>query len=606
MADEYLRYVQQFEASEQAGANARAESEQARDYFDGNQFTAAEKALLRKRKQPITPENLIKPKIEGLCGLERQSRTDPKAYPRTQSKEADANAATDTLRYVSDDQDIDIKKSRVFENMLVEGFGGVEVAVARVKGQIDPKVVRIAWERLYADPHSAAHDYSDASYVGYVTWMDVEVAKRKWKGKDDIIDATMSRGASSSFDNFDDKPKWAYWSDPKRKRVRINTHYHMVDGVWHRCVFTLAGELEESAPSVFIDEDGNPENPLILQSAYIDRDNDRYGIVRDMIPLQDEVNKRRSKFLHMVSNAKVRVDPGAANDKEMIRREMARPDGVIVAGVGEVEELGNLGKEAGQFQLLSDTRATLKGNIGPNATMQGKTSADQSGRAILALQQAGMTEMTPLLDNLRHFNLRMFRQIWNRIRQFWTAERWIRVTDDENNIRFVGLNVTQGHIAMQKLGEAVKAGQVPMEQARQYEQQIMMDPAMRQPANNVAELDVDIEIDEVNETPSLQAEQFEQLAQFIPMFGSPPPPEIVELLIAASSFRDKQKLLDIVEKMKEAAQQPNPMQQIAVEGEAAKVDETKSKTMLNMSKAQNEGMRPMIEGLRAGQAQPPA
>jgi hypothetical protein len=599
---DYLSYIKQFEEAEEASQNGRDEAVKARDYFDGDQFTADEIAALKKRKQPITPENLIRPKVESLCGLERQTRTDPKAWPRTQSRDQDAEAATDALRYVSDDQDIHIKKSAVFNNMLVEGFGGVEVGVAKIKGQIDPKVTHIAHWRLYADPHSSQLDYSDAEFTGYITWMDAEKAKLKWPDKAAIIEATVSRKTSSTFDTYDDKPQFATWYDSKRKRVRINTHYHMRNGIWNRCVFTLAGELEPSQPSPFIDEDGNPENPLILQSAYVDKDNDRYGIVRDMIPLQDEVNKRRSKFLHMINNAKVRVDPAVGQDAEKIRKEMARPDGVIVAGQGEVEELGNNNREAGQFQLLADSRATLKGNIGPNGYLSGKEGHSQSGRAVLAQQQAGMTEMAPLLDSLRHFNLRLFRQIWNRIRQYWTAERWVRVTDDDRNVRFVGINVTKGHLAMQKLAEAVKSGQVPEQVARQYEQQIMFDPAMHQPANVIAELDVDIEIDEVQETPSLQAEQFEQLAQFIPMFGSPPPPEIVELMIAASSLRDKQKLMDIVEKMKEAAQQPNPMQEIAVAGEKAKVEETQSKTALNTAKARTESIKPAIEGLKAGAA----
>jgi hypothetical protein len=189
---------------------------------------------------------------------------------------------------------------------------------------------------------------------------------------------------------------------------------------------------------VFIDDEGNPECPLIMQAAYVDQDNDRYGIVRDMIPLQDEVNKRRSKFLHLVNSNKIRVSPSIGQDKERSARNTPSPTRCSSANTGEVEELGNISKEQGQFQLLQDTRATLKGNIGPNAYMQGKQGQDQSGRAILAQQQAGMTEMTPLLDNLRHFTLRMYRQIWNRIRQYWTAERWIRVTDDENNVKFVG------------------------------------------------------------------------------------------------------------------------------------------------------------------------
>jgi len=607
MSDDYLIYVRHFEEAEEAHINGRAEAEKARDYFDGDQFTEEELATLRARKQPITPENLIKPKVEALCGLERQTRTDPKAWPRTQAHDQDAEAATDALRYVSDDQDIDIKKSAVFSNLLVEGSGGVEVSVQRVKGQIDPKVTHIAHWRLYHDPHSSQADFSDAMFTGYVTWMDAEKAKHKWRDKADIIDKTVNQRTSSTFDTYDDKPKWATWYDNKRKRVRINTHYHLKDGVWHRCVFTLAGELEESQPSPFIDEDGNPENPLILQSAYVDSDNDRYGIVRDMIPLQDEVNKRRSKFLHMVNNAKVRVDPAVGQDAEKIRKEMARPDGVIVAGAGEVEELGNNNREAGQFQIFADTRQSLKGNIGPSAYLAGKEGQSQSGRAVMAMQQASMTEMTPLLDGLRHFTLRLYRQIWNRIRQYWTGERWVRVTDDDKNVRFVGVNVTQGHIAMQKLGEALKTGQIDEMTARQYEQQIMLDPRMMQPANVIAELDVDIEIDEIAETPTLQIEQFEQLMQLLGTGVIPPQPAMLRLVIQASNLRDKQKLLDIVDEMEKQASQPNPMQEMQMRGmqaevanAEAEVGKTRAETALTAAKAQTEQVRPMVEGLKAG------
>jgi hypothetical protein len=601
------RYVQQFEEALQAGLNGREESDTARRYFDGDQFTAAEKHALQRRKQPITPENLVKPKIEALCGLERQGRVDPKAYARVQSKEDDANAATDALRYVEQDQDLDIKKSKVFENMLIEGFGGVEITVRKLKsGVIDPYVIRIAQNRLYFDPHSAEPDFSDASYNGYITWMDYAVALKKWPGAEDVLKQTKASGTSTTFDTFDDKPKWASWFDKSRSRIRINTHYHLEDGVWHRCVFTLAGELEKSAPSVFIDDEGNPENPLLMQSAYVDQDNDRYGIVRDMIPLQDEVNKRRSKFLHMVNSNRWRISPSIGQDKELAKKELAKPDGVLVGDAGEVESLDVASKESGQFQLLMDSRNTLKSNIGPNGYLAGKQGESQSGRAVLAQQQAGMTEMTPLLDNLRHFTLRMYRQIWNRIRQYWNEERWIRVTDDDSNVRFVGLNVSKGHIAMQKLGDAVKAKQLPMEQAQQYAQQIQMDPAMREAANVVGELDVDIEIEEVNEAPTLQIEQFEQLTQLLsssPILAQNP--KAWELLIQASNLRDKEKLLKIVEEMQQQAAQPNPMQeqaqQIQIAGAAAQVDETKSKTVLNMSKAHQNVMQPMIDSFTAGQ-----
>jgi hypothetical protein len=602
--DQHALYVRQFEEAEQAGLTGRRESEKARDYFDGRQFTAAEEKRLRRRKQPITPINLVRSKIEACCGLERQTRTDPKAYSRVPSKEDDANAVTDALRYVSDDQDIDIKKSAVFQNMLVEGFGGIECTVKQLRnGVVDPYVVQIEWERLYYDPHSARLDFSDAAYKGYVTWMDADQAKLRWPEAAAIIDSTMSKCTSGTWDNYDDKPKWSYWSDSKRNRVRINTHYHLVEGVWHRCVFTLAGELEPSAPSMFLDEEGNPECPLIMQSAYVDRDNDRYGIMRDMIPIQDGINKRHSKALHALSNTRVRASRTVGTDKNVIREEMARADGVIFAENGEIQELGNGAEFSGQLALLQELQAQLKGNIGPNAYLSGKQGGDQSGKAILAQQQAGMTELTPMLDGLRHLTLRLYRQIWNRIRQFWTAERWIRVTDDEKNVRFVGLNTPpelspqQAQIGAMKVQAAVAQGIIDQATAQQYLQQIQ---SMASVGNHLAELDVDVDIDEVQDTPTLQLEQYNDLMQLLSSSVLPMTPPMIRLVIQASTLRNKDKLLDIVDQMEKQAQQPNPANEIAMREKQAGVTAKQAGAIKDQADARLATARAMQIGMSIG------
>lgn len=586
-------YVRQFEEAELQSLTARQESEKARDYYDDKQLTAEEEKKLKKRGQPIIWENLIKPKIETLCGLERQSRVDPVAYPRVPSKEQDANAATDALRYVEQDQNLDIARSRVFQYMLIEGYGGVEVGVRQQKsGTIDPSVTLIAWDRLYYDPHSSELDFADATFTGYVTWMDMDEALRRWPDKADVLQATKQRGTSALTNTYDDRPKHTAWYDSKRQRIRINTHYHLLEGVWNRCVFTLGGELEDSEPSAYLDDEGNPENPLILQSAYVDRDNDRYGIVRSMIPLQDEVNKRRSKFLHMVNSNRWRVSKATGIDVKTAKAELAKPDGIISADPGDVESLDQAIKDSGQFTLYQSTVASLKGNIGPNAYLSGKTGESQSGKAVLAQQQAGMTEMAPLLDSLRHFNIRLYRQIWNRIRQYWTDERWIRVTDDKRNVRFVGLNrppqmdQMTAMAAHQSVDANVQQGQLDPQTAQQYHAQIQ---DMATPSNVIGELDVDIDIDEMNETPTIQAEQFEQLATLIgqtPMLAQNP--EVIEVLIEASSLRDKDKLITIL-KQGEQSQQQNPMQQLEVgkaQGDIAKVQGESAKISVQMSSEQ--------------------
>lgn len=608
--EDVARFVRMFETSEDAGRDARQEAEKARDYYDGKQLTSAELAALKKRRQPPVIENLIRPKIDYLCGLERQTRTDPMCYPRTMQDDAAAQVATDVLRYVADDQKLDIKRSVVFQNMLTEGYGAVEVTAKERKGVIDPVIESIAWDRVFFDPHSSQLDFSDASYIGYITWLDRKDAERMWPEKTNELAASFDRGARDSSDTFSDKPKNSAWVDESRERVRIVTVYYKDGEAWGRCVFTLGGIMENGA-SAYLDEDGKPECALIVQSAYVDRDNDRYGIIRDLFTLQDEVNKRRSKFLHLVNSRQVRVSRGYEGEADRIRKELARPDGVITADKDDLELIGTGDMSMGHFTLLDEAKQAIRG-AGPNAHMQGKEGDNQSGRAILAMQQGGMTEMAPLLDSLRDFNMRVFRAIWNRVRQFWQDERWVRITDDEKAAQFFAVNTTKGAQALQKLSEALKAGKVDMPTAQQIAMQIQNDQAMMEPANVMAELDVDIQIDEVQNTPTLHAEQFEQLMGLASSGMVQLPPD---LLIRASSLRDKQKLLDLLEEQKEqqgqGQQEQQQMQQRAIAAEiagkeadaaskAADVPLKQAKTQETLASIQTGAAKLQIDAFQAG------
>jgi hypothetical protein len=584
MAD-LSRLVEMFEAAEQASQDSRTEAERARDYYDGKQLTGEEMLALEKRRQPPVIENLVRPKIDSLCGLERQTRTDPHCLPRTYGDDESAQVATDALRYVADDQKLDIKRSQVFNNMLTEGYGGVEIIAEQTRGGIDPKIVPIAWDRLFFDPHSSQSDFSDAGFMGFVTWMDEEEAKARWPGKEEIIAATIERPTRAQTDTYEDKPKWQVWADRARKRLRIVTIYEKEKGAWYRAVYTLSGELEKCEPSPWLDEDGKPECGLILQSAFVDRDNNRYGLVRDLFSLQDEVNKRRSKYLHLINSRQMRFSRAFEGNKNELRREAAKPDGVFIADKDEVEMIGTNDLSIGNLNLLQEAKQAIQGT-GPNAHMQGKEGEKQSGRAILAMQQAGMTEMAPLLDALRDFNLRTYRAIWNRIRQFWTSERWVRVTDDENSVKFFAVNTTQANVAMQKITEAAKEGKVDQQTAQQYMMQVQMDPQMQQPANNLAELDVDIQIDEIMNTPTLHAEQFEQLVQLATSGMFPVPPEII---IRASNLRDKQQLLDILkEQQQQQGQMGQQQQQLAQAHAEAEVGLKQAQGLKTMAEAEGK------------------
>ena len=110
---------------------------------------------------------------------------------------------------------------------------------------------------------------------------------------------------------------------------------------------------------------------------------------RDLISEQDEIgNKRRSKALHLLSVKQVVMEDGAVADIDKARREVARPDGLIVINPGmkfEITDGADLAE--GQFKLLEHATGEMQAS-GPNASMSGTDPRELSGRAILA-QQAG-------------------------------------------------------------------------------------------------------------------------------------------------------------------------------------------------------------------------
>lgn len=554
-------YVQWFEDAETATLFARRDAERDRDYKDGKQYTAEERAILKKRKQPIITINRVKRKIEFMTGLEKQQRTDPKAFPRTPRHEDGAQAATDSIRFVLENNDFDAIRSHVWDNMLVDGFGACEVTVKKLPPKPNGRrfeimIAHVPWDRCFYDPHSARHDFSDARYKGVVVWMDMTEADQKWPGKE-----IMSLEAHSS-ETYDDKPR-EVWVSKNRKRVRIVQIYYKEKGKWKAAVFTKGITLEEyDVP--YLDEDNVTECPMVMMSAYVDRENQRYGAVRELISPQDEINKRRSKALHLLSVRQVKIRNMQVEDEHKVRQELAKPDGVIeVNEMDDLEILNTSDFAVGQMQLLQ--HATQEFDLmGPNAAMSGKSDKDQSGRAIIAQQQGGFIELATLLDQLRQFNLAVYRQVWNRIRQFWTEETWIRVTDDENNIRFAALNRPVDALAQITPSLLDRAAQIRamLDDTQKFQALEELNLEAAQAAqqgtvieNNVAELDVDIILEEAPDTVTIQQETFQNLATMASA-GIQLPPDVI---IEASPLRQEIKER-ILERMRGGGDDPAAQQ----------------------------------------------
>jgi hypothetical protein len=554
--------------------DARSLSERDRDYYDGHQWTPSEIAILNKRKQPVLTIERIKRKIDGIVGIEQRGRVDPKALPRNPGDEASADLATQALVFVDDLTRFDAKRSEFCYNLAIEGYGGVEVTVRERNGVLDPEIVRLRWEETFYDPHSREKDFSDAGFMGVQKWMTLDKAVtfcRKFAPDMDEADLEMMLEASfapQSGDTFEDRPRneTAAWGDRRQSRVKLAYMYYLNRDTWYLALMCGSGTIYNE-PSPYLDEDGNPSNAIVLQSCYVDRENRRYGVVRPMISPQDEVNKRRSKLLHMLNSRQTMGHKGAVEDVAKLKRELAAPDGHVeydqdpsttVPGFQIIPQTDQI---AGQFSLLQESKAEID-MVGPNAALVGKREGKQpSGRADLIEQQAGLTELGPFYDGLRDWTLRVYRMVWCRVKQFWTEPRWIRVTESEDQLQFIGINMPV----------VDQFGRIQVE-------------------NAIAELDVDIIIEATPEFATLQAEEFQQLSD-LAQSGVPIPPDV---LIEASQLRSKAKLLKM---LRDPQAQQAQAQQAAMQAEAmqAKTAKDQSQAMLNEAKARSE-MAPEPEG----------
>lgn len=582
--------VSMFEESEDATYSARKESERDRDYVDNKQLTAEETATLRKRGQPPVIDNRIKTKIDYLVGLEKQKGVLPKAMPRTPVHDDDADAATEALRYVAEAQDFASKRSAVWRNMLVEGAGGLAVTVAQAVdygGQpgIEIRLKKVAWDRMFYDPHSSELDYDDAGYKGIVTWMDYDDALAMYPDGKDILDTTLD---SSPSDTYDDKPKFSLWADKKRKRVRICQIWIKRDNQWYFAEYTKGGILK-AGPSPHQTDKGESDDELVFQSAYVDRDNNRYGLVREMITLQDEINKRRSKGLHLLNTSQVIYEDGAVDDINEFHRQSVRPDGKMKVAPGALAEKRvqfNTREDlaAAHFQLLQEAKNAIDLK-GPNATEMGdkaQGASSASGRAIIASQQGGMIQIGDLMDGLRHLDRRVFRKIWYRVRQYWTAEKWIRVTDDEDNIKWLGVNVDPMQVQML---------------ARQNPQAAQK---IAGAVGNLAELDCDIIIDDAPDSLTPQLEQFQALVE-LKKFDAGNEIPFRSIVAAMPNLKDKQNFLKAMDKAQEGrGQQQQVAEQLKLRGAVAEVSDTEAGAKLKEAQT----VKTLAEAGMSGQGEP--
>jgi hypothetical protein len=563
---------QQFDNYAETKVAEQKEQRLGRLYYHASHWTSAQLEELKLRNQPPSTTPLFARKINGFIGLVERMRQDPKAYPRTEKEGEGAELCTAALRFVFEQQEWDAISPAATLDVATAAIGGVELSLepgdSGVDGDYDISLAQVASDTFFYDPRSFKLDFSDARYMGVAKWIDRADAVNLWPDSAKEIDRLMSGQGAEFVLNNDRNNKWVNFD---LKQIFVVEHWYRSGDTWLYAVY-CGDVLFDQGETFLFDQKGRGVCRFLMWRAFVDQDGDAYSFLRNMRSLIDEINQRNSKAFWLLAARRVKAERGSIDDIEKYRREASRADGVMLYNPGTNPPEHDDARALADMRALLEMREISKSeleNFGPNPALVGQGVEQKSGRAIALMQQAGIAELGPFMIGYRNWKIRVYRAVWNAIRQYWHAERWIRVTDafgDEQIIQVNGMQVD------------------PM-------------TGMQQMVNKIGALDVDIRIDEGPDQVNMQADALEVLQAAAAQGQQIPPQVMIELLPLQDSM--KKKLVGMIQQ----AQQPPPGAQetmaLQLAELQAKVREIEASAVLKQAqamKAANEAGAPQGMG----------
>jgi hypothetical protein len=463
------------------------------DYFDSIQYTENEIQELKDRGQPATVYNVIQQTVNWVTGAEKRGRTDFKVLPRGKEDSKPAEGKTKYLKYLSDVNRTQFHRSRAFEDSVKVGIGWLEEGV-QDEDDGEPIYCRYeSWRNVLFDSASTELDGSDMRYIFRSKWVDEDIAKALFPDRSAQIEsAVVDSSLYSSFETDDgdlamDQGEWDRGESGalgtvvtrSRRRVRlIEAWYRMPEKVKKIRGGAFSGQVfDETDPrhaemlgtgkAILVEKVMMRTRVCIMTTGDLlwdgaspyrhnkfkfipiwgykrGRDGLPYGIIRSLRDIQDDVNKRMAKALHIISTNKVVMDEGALPDGTSIEdfaAEVSRPDAIIIKRAGK-ELVLNADRELepAHLEFASRNIAMIQQVGGVTDELLGRATNATSGIAVQRRQEQGSLATSRFFDNLRLAEQMRGELELSLVEQFATEEKQFRITNQRGTPEFVTIN----------------------------------------------------------------------------------------------------------------------------------------------------------------------
>ncbi len=466
------------------------------DFKDGLQWTEEEKYELEVvRSQPALVFNLVGTTVRWITGTQKRSRVDFKASPRGKEDVKSAEAKTHLLKYIMDANRGQFCISRGFEKQVTAGVGWIESTVTNDPSREKIVIKTENWRNVRYDHNSVEDDLSDARYLFREKWVDTDIAIKRFPERANEIrrasenqtkDYWLSDEEFSQLHNtelypsvvnfamnnvesmnaFNQRPRvkliecqfreWGIWPVLKGNGPWNGVIYNEDDVVLKWAVESGQAEIVNSfrkkmriaiyvdGAMIAIKDSPFWHNDFTLTPLWGWRrakDNAPYGVVRGLRDPQSDLNKRRSKALHILSTNQIIADENAVDDWDETAEEVSRPDGIIKKRPNsdfKIFQDKSLAEE--HVMLMGHDEKMIQSAGGVTDENLGRKTNAVSGKAIHARQDQGASTTADLFDNLRLGFQILGEKILSLSEQYYDDEKVIRIMGKDGAEDFLTIN----------------------------------------------------------------------------------------------------------------------------------------------------------------------
>jgi hypothetical protein len=501
------------------------------DFNEGRQWTDKEVKDLNKRGQPVVVENEIHPVVQDLMGTYESQPTLIKYRARNLGDdEVNNDILNQLLLHAQQESQYEFEEGDMAKDGFISGMGALEVTT-EIDDSLQPKLIFKHEDvlNMFPDPRSKRYDWNiDARFVSRAKWVDWREAQEMWPNKKREIASLVHhdpvKDSTSEFkrDNFVDertnkvRPVEMWYKVYNKRRIAVigdasiditdfnkkqmsafkkeNPDAQTLERIETQMKFAIfIGAGSKGGGGLLLDSGDSPYDhnlfPFVPYYVFRKKSGEPYSTVRLIIDPQTEVNKRRSKSLHLLNTNQTQAEDGAIRDKDKHKKEMAKPDGILEYKRGTVMTIEkNIEVAATQMTLQAESKDAIRRISGVTNNPAELPREVRSGIGLARAQNISDKKKLPQFNNLRRTRKMIGEIALHLIKQYYTSEKVFFVTDDLGAVQKYKL--TQNDI------------------------------------KTLQQTDYDVIVEEAPDITTIQDEQAQMISGFLQTFGKIMPPSV--------------------------------------------------------------------------------